>query len=510
MKRRRGRASSVPGIVAGDLDSFGLPDLSALGEGPLPPLVAEVVERAGSDYRRWAEQVASTGYCSRPIRLRGRVEQVDRATGEIRTVYTTTGEPNDELLVSCGTRRASVCRSCSAWYQGDAFHLVAAGLRGGKGVPESVASHPRVFVTFTAPSFGAVHAHRERNGRVLPCRPRDRKKTCPHGVPLGCSVRHKVGDARIGQPLCEGCFDYRGQVLWNALAPALWKRTCIQLPRELARLAGMSQRIFSRGVKVRFAKVAEYQHRGAIHFHAIVRLDAAPPADDPDAVAAPPAGMTVELLEEGLRAARASARISLPELEVLALADNSVGWGEEMDVRTLLGEAGELSAEVVAAYISKYSTKFSEGLGLPQQPIECRDAIDALEVSEHVRRLVLTAWELGFRGPVQDLKLADHAHGLGFGGHFLTKSRMYSTTMKALRRTRREFRRLHRQGNGAVVLDAWGRPEDEGLAEVRNLWFYAGWGFHTAGEAYLASSAAARAREERRVAREELENKQAA
>ena len=491
--------------MAGDLDSFGLPDLSALGEGPLPALVAEVVDRAGRDYRRWAEQVASTGYCSRPIRLRGRVEQVDRETGEIRTVYTTTGEPNDELLVSCGTRRASQCRSCSAWYQGDAFHLVAAGLRGGKGVPESVASHPRVFVTFTAPSFGAVHAHRERNGRVLPCRPRDRKKTCPHGVPLGCSVRHKAGDARIGQPLCEACFDYPGQVLWNALAPALWKRTCVQLPRELARLARMSQRAFNRIVKVRFAKVAEYQRRGAIHFHAIVRLDAAPPADDPEAVAAPPAGMTVELLEEGLRAVQASARISRSELEVLGLADTSVGWGQEMDVRTLRGEAGELSAEVVAAYISKYAVKLSEGLGLPQQPIGCRDDIDSLEVSEHVRRLVLAAWELGLRRPLQDLKLAEHAHGLGFGGHFLTKSRRYSSTMQALRAIRREFRRRHRQGNGTVVLDAWGRPEDEGLAEARGLWLYAGWGYRTAGEAYLASSAAARAREERRLAREAMQ-----
>ena len=35
-----------------------------------------------------------------------------------------------------------------------------------------------------------------------------------------------------------------------------------------------------------------------------------------------------------------------------------------------------------------------------------------------------------------DLNLARHAHRLGFGGHFLTKSRRYSTTFGALRDAR--------------------------------------------------------------------------
>src|SRR5207253_4362039 len=116
-----------------------------------------------------------------PIRLKGTVEQVDRATGEVRRVYTTEGEPDDTLLVACGSRRASVCRSCSTWYQWDAFHLVRAGLTGGKGLSESVAEHPKLFVTLTAPSFGAVHVRRVKGSRVLACRPRDAGKRLPHG-----------------------------------------------------------------------------------------------------------------------------------------------------------------------------------------------------------------------------------------------------------------------------------------------------------------------------------------
>jgi hypothetical protein len=117
----------------------------------LPGVLQEVIDRAGAGYERWAEQVAATGYCAHPVRLRGRVEHADRATGEVRTVYSTDREPDATLLKACGNRRASVCPSCSATYQGDQFHLLAAGLRGGKGLPETVGSHPRLFVTFSAP-----------------------------------------------------------------------------------------------------------------------------------------------------------------------------------------------------------------------------------------------------------------------------------------------------------------------------------------------------------------------
>jgi hypothetical protein len=47
----------------------------------LPEVLAEVVDRAGPGYDRWAELVAQAGYCQHPIRLAGRVEQADRATG---------------------------------------------------------------------------------------------------------------------------------------------------------------------------------------------------------------------------------------------------------------------------------------------------------------------------------------------------------------------------------------------------------------------------------------------
>ena len=51
-------------------------------------------------------------------------------------------------------RRTARCRSCARWYRRDAFHLVAAGLRGGEGIPDSVESRPKVFATFRQRRWG--------------------------------------------------------------------------------------------------------------------------------------------------------------------------------------------------------------------------------------------------------------------------------------------------------------------------------------------------------------------
>jgi hypothetical protein len=72
-----------------------------------------------------------------------------------------------------------------------------------------------------------------------------------------------------------------------------------------------------------------------------------------------------------------------------------------------------------------------------------------------------------------------------------------------LRRARVAYAIRRRRG-GALSLDAWGRPEDDQAVIVVASWSYLGRGYQSTGEAWLASSAAARAREERRIAKEEL------
>jgi hypothetical protein len=238
-----------------------------------------------------AGTVRHAGGCLQPVLLRGRVDHIDGATGELLHRYTTVHEPGGVLPIACKTRRASQCPPCAEIYRTDTYQLIRAGLSGGKGIPATVATHPCVFATLTAPSFGPVHARREKNGLIVACHPRRGYPACPHGRPQSCRQRHGRDDALLGEPLCPGCYDYTGSVLFNACAPELWRRFTITLRRSLARQAGLTNKALAAQLRVSYAKVAEYQRRGVVHFHAIIRLDG--PAG-PDTV--PPGWATLELL----------------------------------------------------------------------------------------------------------------------------------------------------------------------------------------------------------------------
>src|SRR4051794_10096748 len=279
--------------------------MTAVAINPSTGVLAEGLARAADtgQWGRFGRQLRPAGYCRHRVRLRGQVDGVDVETGEVRTIFSTATEPDETLLKCCGNRREAVCPSCAERYRGDAFQLVAAGLRGGKGVPDSVAGHPTVSVTITAPSFGPVHSRRLRDGQPQRCRPRRRAETCPHGVRMSCGAVHDEDDPCLGEPLCPECFDYELAVLWNAMAPELWPRTAIQLPRELAHLCGLSHRELRGRVRVSYVKVAEYQRRGALHFHCVIRLDRAQARDRGHLVEAPDEEFTCELLADAIEAA---------------------------------------------------------------------------------------------------------------------------------------------------------------------------------------------------------------
>jgi hypothetical protein len=404
-----------------------------------------------------------------------------------------------------------VCPSCSATYQADSFQLLAAGLRGGKGVPETVTGHPRLFVTFTAPSFGRVHSRKAQGRLVFPCHPHRQGATCPHGRRAGCWQRHDEDDRRLGEPLCPRCYQAGAQVLWNALAGRLWSRTTIYVYRALAQLAGLTEGELRGLVRVSFAKVAEYQRRGAVHFHAILRLDAATNCGCPACVAPPPTGFTAELLERAVRQAAATVAVPCPMVDEDQAVTLVARWGEQLDVHhiTEAGDEGELSAEQVAGYVAKYATKSTEALGVTLDHHICEVELEGLDVPAHVAELVRACWELGGRSGLGKLRLRKWAHMLGFGGHFSTKSRRYSTTLGALRRARVVYAIRRRRGD-TLPLDAWAPAEDDQAVIVVASWVYVGRGYQTTGEAWLAASAAARAREARRTAKVELSSTTAA
>jgi hypothetical protein len=400
------------------------------------------------------------GGCLQPVLLRGRVDHIDGATGELIHRYTTVYEPGGVLPIACKTRRASRCPPCAEVYWDDTYQLIRAGLSGGKGIPDTVASHPCVFTTLTAPSFGPVHAQREKDGRVLRCRPRRRGGTCPHGNQLSCPDRHARDDARLGEPLCADCYDYTGAVLFNASAPELWRRFTITLRRSLARQAGLTSKALADQVRVSYAKVAEYQRRGVVHFHGIIRLDG--PAGP---TTFPPGWATLDLLAAAI--ARAAKTVQVQTPAVPGLPARTLTWGRELDTRPIT-TTGELTDGKVAAYVAKYATKAAECTGTLDRRITPADPLDALPIRDHARRHIAECIRLSKIPGLEDLRLAAWAHMLGFSGHFSTKSRTYSTTLGMLRAERAAYQR--EQAIAAGLL-----PDlDSDTAIVVTDWHFAG------------------------------------
>ncbi len=472
-------------------------------------LLAQLIDRAANpqDYNAWLAQVRQARYCAHPVRLSGQTRTADPATGELSTIFSSSDKPDGVLLKACGQRRSTVCPSCAAIYRSDAWQLIAAGLQGGKGVATRVATHPMVFVTLTAPSFGPVHACRVEDGRSLACRPRRQPETCDHGVPQACWDQHDGDDEAVGQPLCAACFDYQGAVLWNALASELWRRTTIYLRRALAQEAGTSVINFDRHLRLSYARVVEYQRRGLVHVHAVVRLD---PKGSPDlpGLDAQPAFSTDALAAATLRAA---ASVTVPYPLGHRPSVEHARWGEQIDVRPITIDGDNaMSAGVVAAYIAKYSTKSTDSLGHLDHRLRAGE-LSSLAVNPHLRRLVEMAWALGGREELAHLRLRSWAHTLGFRGHWLTKSRSYSTTLGALRVAREEWAAQRRRprtpsdpGVGRPV-PGQGMPAKDGEVEsvLVKDWRYVARGYSTWGDALLAETARIESEAARKIARQE-------
>jgi hypothetical protein len=384
----------------------------------------------------------AAGGCMQPILIRGSIDHIDGSTGELIHRYSTTGEPGGVLPVACKTRRASRCLPCAETYRYDTYQLIRAGLTGGKGIPAAVATHPAVFLTLTAPSFGSVHTHRERHGQARPCRPRRKASTCPHGRPRSCPSRHDPADLQLGQPLCLDCYDHTGTVLFNATAPELWRRFTITLRRTLAHQAGLTVKAFAALARVSFAKVAEYQRRGVVHFHAIIRIDGAHGPTTP-----PPPWADTALLTAAIDQAAQAVRVHLPA--TISTPAHALTWGREHDIRTITS-TGDLTDGKVAAYLAKYATKAAECTGTLDRPITRDDQLTDLPVTDHARRLIAACLRLGKLPELEHLRLTAWAHMLGFRGHFSTKSRAYSTTLTALRSDRAEHRRDQATAAGLI------------------------------------------------------------
>ncbi|HVC72025.1 MAG TPA: replication initiator [Acidimicrobiales bacterium] len=453
----------------------------------LPEALARLAAPGG--YEAFESQVQGARFCRRPVRLKGAVVET-LADGTGRVLFDSSSQPDRVLLKACGTRRQTLCPPCASIYRGDAFALVAAGLRGGKGMPEEVSNHPAVLVTLTAPSFGVVH-RTSRDGSCHRSGPR-----CPHGTALRCGRRQAGNDPELGQALCRSCYDYDAAVLFNASVSELWRRTTIYALRALGNLAGLSVRAVAKEVRLSYVKVAEFQRRGSVHLHALVRLDAVG-----DGLSAPPERFSADLLATALELA--ARRVSAPVAGTRTTADDRVRWGRELDVAIVTDrDAGRRRA---AAYLAKYSTKSTDDHGVLDHRLRA-GIPDALELPAHLRSLVESAWRLGGQEEGKELRLRAWAHTAGYRGHCLTKSRRFSTTFAALRATRQEWTVAEKRAGAEADVET-GTDDDQ--TRIVSTWTFVGMGYTTAGDAWLAESIAEEERLARRCAYEERQDEMA-
>ncbi|MGH7747881.1 MAG: replication initiator [Candidatus Dormibacteria bacterium] len=345
-----------------------------------------------------------------------------------------------------------------------------------------------MFATLTAPGFGPVHTTRaDRSGGSTRCRPvHGSPRLCRHGRPSWCTAIHAEDDPRLGQPICPDCYDYRGHIAFNWHAPELWRRFTIAVRRTLARQACLTAAGFARRCRVSFVKVAEFQRRGVVHFHALIRLDH--PGDDyqPPQISVDAAGLAGAIRQA---AAHVQLTVEMPDEARLVLR-----FGEQVDTQTVNGSpTGELTPEHAARYIAKYATKSAEDFGLGDRRIT-PEALPLLNVNNHVEQLVRVAWQLGEHPAYEGLRR--WAHMIGFRGHFASKSRRYSTTLGAIRGERRAYRQRQTSEQVRELLD-----ENTDTTLVVSHWEFVGVGYLSTGDTALALSAAARARERRQAAR---------
>ncbi|WP_405507396.1 replication initiator [Streptomyces purpurascens] len=217
--------------------------------------------------------------------------------------------------------------------------------------PSCGRSHPaRIHMHITYPHRPPPlpHPRSWKRGTVACTAPRCGFST--GGRDCRCGVRHDEQDPTLGTPLNPDTYDYEAPFSGTRTPVPCGGAAAIYLRREVAKRAGLTQREFRHHARVSFTKVAEYQKRGAVHFHAVIRLDGPEGGDT-----SPPDWATAELLTDAIRAAATAA--SIEGLEVDGRSPSFV-FGRQLDARTIrsadFDDGQELIERAVAAYTSKY------------------------------------------------------------------------------------------------------------------------------------------------------------
>ena len=135
--------------------------------------------------------------------------------------------------------------------------------------------------------------------------------------------------------------------------------------------------------------------------------------------------------------------------------DNVLRFGDQLDIKIIRctdtgeGRDAGVSSRLIAAYLAKYVTKSVADFGVLARRFSPA-AIDQLDVTEHVRKIMWTIVALAEQEPYRDM--LSWVHTLGYRGHVISKSRQFSTTMTALRERRAGWRKDQARENAPPAI----------------------------------------------------------
>lgn len=229
--------------------------------------------------------------CQHQWRMAGR--EPAAPVGCARPVRISCVECSCSFVKSCGTARSAACGYCAGIKRQD---VAAIGRSGWSDRPTSRG----IWLTLTAPGTSSLPFDRTR---------------CQHSAGLECS-----GSA--------GCVvNPVDLAVWHARLPLNWSHFVTDVRRLLN--PGMSGPVSSFPVTVEFFKTYEEQRRGALHVHAMIRVDGI---------------CTARRLMAALRLARARH-----------------GFGPQMKAE-FIDLSNSLTAARVAGYCAKYTSKSADTL----------------------------------------------------------------------------------------------------------------------------------------------------
>lgn len=153
----------------------------------------------------------------------------------------------------------------------------------------------------------------------------------------------------------------------------------------------------------------------------------------------------------------------------------------------------------MAGYLAKYVTKSVAEFGVGIRRMSPL-AVAELDVTAHVRAILTTITGMAAHRAYDGMDR--WLHTLGYRGHITTKSRLFSTTMGALRAYRAAWTRQHHTQQAATTMDA----EHHGATSTSDAieWEFDRVGLSSLGERALILSAAQRMIEHRHTGRDQL------